>query len=583
MSILLVAASILTSLPVHCPPQGGSPVSPQTFAAYAAQNEGVDPVELRKRWPETVAEASDFTQSSRLAEVEAFLSGLEALPQGHRLSRRVFGKTTEGRQLTAVNVRAKKAGTASESVRVLINANIHGGEIEGKVAVQILLREFALGYHADLLESLDITFVPVFNADGNDRIARTNRVTQNGPEEGVGERANAAGLDLNRDFIKLETPEVRALTALVRDMAPHAFMDLHTTNGSPHGYDLTYSPSLSPNAPAALAAYMAESFFPAVRKTLAERDGIYAYDYGNFSYAPRERGSKGERGDPIAWSTYDSRPRFGTNLMGLRGTVSILSEAYSYLPYERRVLATYGFVLECLQVLAGDAERVIAFSEAAQEAAGKPGVLGVGARLDSIGDVPIRVSRYDEVTIDLDPEAEGVQGGERRVAAGPDEVRLVSMDVQSRYKAERTVPYTGSFLVLEPSDELITVLGIHLGEGALERLTPGGQGISAEVFVIEEATRSQRVFQGHREARVEGHWERLTVPRSSGALRVRASLLAAHLLHPESDDSFTTWNFFDDQIFSADAAPEATGGEAGGELRPKKPGAPRTHPVLMIR
>ncbi|MEM8712616.1 MAG: M14 family metallopeptidase [Planctomycetota bacterium] len=544
--------------------------------------------EAQKAWPLTVAESSDYTRSSTLAEVEAFLEELKTLPAASSLSFTTFGETTEGRRLHAVTVSAPRDEATPARLRVLVNANIHGGEIEGKVAVQAILREMAHGYHEELLKRVEVTFVPVFNADGNDRIARTNRVTQNGPEMGVGERANAMGLDLNRDFVKLETPEVRSLTTLVRHLDPHAFMDLHTTNGSPHGYDLTYASSLSPNAPAELASYMAESFFPAVRETLGGERGfpIHVYDYGNFEYRRREPGSRGERGDPIRWSTYDSRPRFGTNLMGLRGKVSILSEAYSYLPYERRIAATYLFVVECLRKLAADADRVRKITSSQAAAPGSTLTLGVDATLDSVGTVPVRVGRWNEVVIDLDPETEGVQQGRRRVSAGPDAVREVEMEVRSRFRAERQAPYTEFFAVLDPSEEVTQALEVHLGPatkgGALERVADARVEVAASVFVVEEAKRSQRPFQGHREVSVDGQWEERNITLPQGTLLVKSSILTAHLLHPESDDSLTTWNFFDAHLFR-DADREEGEGAAEDREDASKGGAALTHPVVLIR
>ena len=595
MSLLLNLAVL-----VAASPQAATPV---TLDAYSLSLAGEPQAAAKGRWPLTVAESSQFTKSSLLEDVEAFLTELEALPAANRLSREVFGTTAEGRALTVVTVglgNSKDGSPPGTSVtrprRVLINANIHGGEIEGKVAAQILLREFALGYHRELLEELEIAFVPVFNADGNDAIARTNRATQNGPDEGVGERANAAGLDLNRDFVKLETPEVRALTALIRETSPDAFMDLHTTNGSPHGYDLTYASSLSPNVESGLARYMEESFFPSVRKTLLERDGFHIFDYGNFGYAPRESGSRGERGDPVRWSTYDSRPRFGTNLMGLRGAVSILSEAFSYLPFERRVLVTYAFVLESLRVLARDGDPLESIIKEARSSRfsprteGAPSILpqlGVEAALESVGPGAVRVSSYAEVTVDVDPDTEGVQGMKRRVAASAASAREVSMDVQSRFRAGRSVSYGKQFLILEPSAQVLDVLGVHLGSAQLDRTRPAEGDLSVRVFIVDEATRSERVFQGHREASVRGHWETRRISCPAGALRVDANPLVAHLLHPESDDSLTTWNFFDAALFSGEEAldsaqPNRARRDSDASSTGAKAKVLRTHPVLMI-
>src|SRR5438445_259163 len=80
---------------------------------------------------------------------------------------------------------------------------------------------------------------PIYDADGNERVAKTNRPGQVGPEEGMGQRANARGLDLNRDFIKLEAPETQGLVRFLNEWNPHLFIDTHTTNGSYHRYTIT--------------------------------------------------------------------------------------------------------------------------------------------------------------------------------------------------------------------------------------------------------------------------------------------------------------------------------------------------------
>ena len=85
-----------------------------------------------------------------------------------------------------------------------------------------------------------ILLVPILNADGNEKIDPKNRPGENGPADGVGTRANAQGLDLNRDFVKLESPEVRALVKLFNAWDPALVVDCHTTNGSKHRYTLTY-------------------------------------------------------------------------------------------------------------------------------------------------------------------------------------------------------------------------------------------------------------------------------------------------------------------------------------------------------
>lgn len=489
--------------------------------------------------PLTAAEASGFRRSSRLDEVLAFVEALKELPHGDRLSTRVIGRSTEGRPIVAVT--ASLPGGPDGRAHVVVNANIHGGEIEGKVACQILLRSIALGGHLDVLERLEVTFVPVYNVDGNDAISRRERVTQNGPDGGVGRRPNGMGLDLNRDFVKCEAPETRSLMALVNELDPIAFLDLHTTNGSAHGYDLTYAPSLSPNAePGVLAA--TKALLARVRGTLEERDGVFTFDYGNFRYAPRETGSRGRRGDPVAWETYDARPRFGTNLMGVRGIVSILSEAYSYLPYERRIEVTHAFTLECLRELAKERDELVGLIGA--RAPGR--AFGVDVELGPLERLPVRVGEIGSVLVDLDPVQDGMQEGRRRLASPRAEARLVSMDVARGFRALGAEPLGEAWVLRSPTEEQLELLELHLG--APPRRLGEAVRVPVAAFLVDEVTRAERPFQGHRVVSVTGAFERLELDLPVGAAIVPSSILVAQLLHPLSDDSFTTWNLFDEEL-----------------------------------
>src|SRR5690606_7422781 len=127
---------------------------------------------------------------------------------------------------------------------------------------------------------------------------------QNGPAM-IGRRANGQGLDLNRDYVKAEAPETRASLAMFERWDPDVFVDLHTTNGSYHGYALTYSPSLSPAAGEA-ADFTRERVLPELRRRVRERRGFETFGYGNFSLRYGIDATSGY--EPEGWFTYDSRP-----------------------------------------------------------------------------------------------------------------------------------------------------------------------------------------------------------------------------------------------------------------------------------
>src|SRR5687768_7053712 len=295
--------------------------------------------------PRTRPEVTAYRETSRYADVRNFLDSLGAL--GLPLTFGSIGKTTEGRDVPFVIASRPAVATPADAKRlqrpiVYVQGNIHGGEVEGKDALLALVRDLALAPRPNALDSVILIAVPLYNADGNERLGpqSRNRADQNGPEL-VGVRANAQNFDLNRDYMKVEAPETRASLAMFNAWNPDVFVDLHTTNGSYHGYALTYASPLNPASP--MGAYTRDSIMPALQARMQSRHKFPTFDYGDFISA--DTLSKG-------WVTFDSRPRFGTNYYGLRGKIAILSEAYSHDPFEKRVKSTYAFVKETLSLVA---------------------------------------------------------------------------------------------------------------------------------------------------------------------------------------------------------------------------------------
>src|SRR5258706_240486 len=202
--------------------------------------------------PQTTAESSHYLSTSRYDDVMAFVAAIQRADANIRVE--TFATTNEGRALPLViagppGVVDPRSAKATGLPVVFIMANIHAGEVEGKEAAQMLLRDL-VSTHRKLRNDLIVLFAPIYNADGNEPISTEHRKTQHGPEHGVGVRENAQGLDLNRDYLKLESPEARGLIHnVIARWDPLLTVDLHTTNGSYHGYHPTYAPTLNPDAP----------------------------------------------------------------------------------------------------------------------------------------------------------------------------------------------------------------------------------------------------------------------------------------------------------------------------------------------
>lgn len=513
----------------------------------AASAQQAEPIRAE---PQTRAESSGFTETTRHSECIAFVDALLESPAAP-LRKFEFGKTTDGKAMVAVaagqNLGADsfeqlaRRTRSTDQLRIVINGNIHGGEVEGKEASLIILRELAQGQHADLLRQAVLVFVPDFNADGNDKINRRNRVSQNGPTGGVGARPNGQGLDLNRDFIKARSPEVQGMLGLFRSFDPHLFMDLHTTNGSEHGYHLTYAPSLAVNVDSKIDS-LTRNLLAAVRGRMQATHGFRVFDYGNF----RNRTRPHER-----WVTYDHRPRFGTNYVGLRNRLSILSEAYSYMPFETRVRTTRAFVLECLR---GAVERADAVREAcaAADARAQAGLEGFGyaSRLADPVEQAVLVGRNERKLI------EGL--GTRFMATGRHEP--VTMATQVAFTADKQLPLPkGGWLIVNPSDDVAEVLALH----GVRSVRLGSEAkVAAQVFVPRRL-RFGRKFQGVRPLSLTGEFRAesrdvtardLWVPVEQPLVRV-----AAQLLEARSEDSLATWGFFDAQTSAEPEGEEPTG------------------------
>src|SRR5262245_5451035 len=299
----------------------------------------------------TRAERTDYVETSRYDDVITFLN---TVAKGSSLVHvPAFGYTFEGRSLPLAIVgrignATPQAVRSSGRLRVYIQANIHAGEVEGKEAAQILVREIASGKHAQWMDSMVLLIAPIYNADGNERVSLTNRGPQNGPIGGMGIRANAQGLNINRDNIKLDTPEARSMVKLLNDYDPHIMIDLHTTDGSRHAYHLTWEVPNNPVVDANITKLARDEWLPAVVENIKRKDRWALHSYGDVE----------GQSTPRVWSTVEDLPRYSHNYWGIRNRFGILSETYSYLTFQDRIITDTRFLEEVLNFAHTNAARL---------------------------------------------------------------------------------------------------------------------------------------------------------------------------------------------------------------------------------
>ena len=506
--------------------------------------------------PQSVAERSGFTETSRYMDVRAFL---EALAKRHPdVHLETFGTSEEGRALPLLVIGERNPERARPPV-VLVIANIHAGEVEGKEATLHLARRILDGDLASLRNSATWLLAPIYNADGNERISLDHRTEQNGPIGGVGTRENAKGLDLNRDFVKLESSEARGLVALMTRWDPDIVVDLHTTNGSYHGYHLTYAPGLNPNTDARITTFTRDRLLATVRQAMASRHQFRIYDYGNFAHVDsleeELEGFAADDGRPKAWRTFDERPRFGTNYVGLRNRIAILSEAYSYLTFERRVKVTEAFVEEIMRFVAAhgrDIRDLTSRVDADWSKNASKTEAGVAFTLEALPNpVDVRVGAISTIP--------NPRSGKQMHAMREDVAVPTRMTVYDRFTATASRHVSREYIV-QGSPTLIDSIARALAAHGIrtDRLQSTSRH-TADVFVIDRVTHAERAFQSHRETTVTGRFERRDVDVTAGSLAIktdqRLGRLAFYLLEPESNDSLVTWNLLDAELAAGGAHP----------------------------
>jgi hypothetical protein len=479
----------------------------------------------------TRGERSGWIETSSHDDVMRFLE--VAAASSDRAHLETMGYTNEGRAIPLLVIGdvadgSPEAVRASGKLRVYLQGNIHGGEVPGKEALQMLVRELLTGATPDWTDELVLLVNPIYNADGNERVALGNRPRQHGPLGGMGQRPNAQGYDLNRDHMKLDSPEARSFVSMLNRYDPEVGVDLHTTNGTRHAYHLTYSPPLHPGAPAEVVDLLRDTAFPEIAATIRENDGWEYYYYGNASRRD---------GEP-AWATFDHRPRFNNNYVGLRNRVAILSEAYAYLTYEDRVRATYRFVEEILNWARDDADAI----RAAVEAADAP---VVGQTLPTRA-VPEPSDTM--VTILMGEVAE-----ERHPWTGAtilrrvDTVEPTSMREYGTFMASDTEVAPATYYVPPEADVILDRLLAH---GVRMRELGAPETVQGEVFLIDAVDVAANPFQGHNEVTLSGAWtaETLRLPAGTREVTLTQPLgrLAFYLLEPRSDDGLVAWGLVDD-------------------------------------
>ena len=500
-------------------------LSPAAYAAPAA------PV------LQTVAEQSGFVRTGRYDEVERLCAAFaDAYPDAVRCLN--FGTTPEGRpQLVLVATRSGVFDPVAAQARklpvILVQGGIHAGEIEGKDAGFLALRQMLDGQAAPgALDKAVLLFVPVFNVDGHERFEAWNRPNQRGPEE-MGRRSTAQNYNLNRDYMKLDAPEMRAMQALLRQWDPVLMADLHTTDGAQFRPDVAVQIEPLHAGDAELATQgqaLSDRLLGALRK-----QGVMPLPWYP-TFLRRDEPASG-----FAANVY--QPRFSTGYFQQRNRFAVLVETHSWKDYATRVRITRDFIVDLMADAGrnGDAWLSAAHAADARSArlAGQP--------------LPLDWKATDETkTIDF-PGYAYVRGTSDVSGTGfirYDERKPQTWKVPLHEHVEPSVtavvPGAGYLVPAAQAERVQPLLDLH---GIAYRRI--GHPLSKKPVLawrMSKATFASAPFEGRQMLKAEGTWKPEQADLVAGALFVPSgqplARLVVGLLEPTAPDSLLAWGQF---------------------------------------
>jgi hypothetical protein len=518
----------------------------------------------------TLFERSGGVRTPRYAETIEYCKRLAHASRWVRLTD--FGTSPQGRRLPLVILSRDglfdaARGSKTPKAVILIQSGIHAGEIDGKDASLMLMRDIAVRrtlHH--LLDSTVLLFVPIYNVDGHERFGRYNRINQNGPKE-MGWRATAQNLNLNRDYMKAEAPETRAMLRLFHAWLPDLFVDCHVTDGIDFQYDITYAVEPPPSLDAGVAEWMQTALLPPALSSV-ERAGHRMFYY----VFPRE-----DRDLAKGLNSEAATPRFSTAYCALQNRPAVLIETHMLKPYKTRVEATYHFLkglIEAVNAHPSPLRRAVLRADAwlapETDALGPtrslPLTFGLGAANSPRVFLGVR-----QVT-----EQSAVTGGVR-LRYLPDTVTMtvpfydeVTVEDSVSVPAAYFIPKEWTFVAQKLADHGIV----------LERLKRDTV-LEVESYRFTDVQFRARPYEGRQipSYKATAFVERRDLPAGTLVVRPRqrAGKVAVHLLEPRGPDSFAAWGYFNAVFEQKEYAEAYVMEEIGARLLAQDPALRRDY------
>jgi hypothetical protein len=499
----------------------------------------VRPQQEDQSW-ETVFEKSGFVST---ADYQQTMEYFQSLADNSEIAEFfTFGISPQGRELKYLVVSkdkffaAEELKAANKPLMLIING-IHSGEIEGKDASMILMREILITKEKEyLLDSINIIVVPIFSVDGHERKSKYNRINQNGPEE-MGWRTTAQNLNLNRDWMKADAPEMRAMLKLFNQNLPDFIIDTHSTNGADYQYTMTYSVEWSKNMFKQSADWLGEKFVPYLENVVDEKGFlIYPYVY-------LKNWDKGLDEGLIYWP---STPRFSSGYFALQNRPMLLVETHMLKPYKERVYSTKAVLETTMEFVFNNSTELKELNRKADKETAELFVKGKY--------LPMSFSNTDKYElVDFSGyeyywDSSAISGTQKLVYT--DRKKDFEIKYFTDVFVKDSVKVAKGYYIPPEYSFLVDRLKLH----GLSSISTEDELKEVEVtsYKFKDVKFASGPYEGRQSVTFsyDTYTEKVNIPKGSFLFLTdqRTARVLTHLLEPKSSDSFVRWGFMN-QIF----------------------------------
>ncbi len=466
-------------------------------------------------------------------------------------------------------------GSSEGKINILINNGIHPGEPEGIDASMILVKNiidiehdvkitkqkyFAQAYNetktlASILDVANIYIIPVYNVDGALRRNSSSRANQNGPEE-YGFRGNSRNLDLNRDFIKMDSRNARSFVKIYQKIKPHLFIDTHTSNGADYQHVVTYIATQKDKLQKTISEYQYKNFIPKLNSSLKK----YKFDPVPYVNAWSDIPDSG-------WAAFYESPRFATGYSTLFNAIGFTLETHMLKNYQQRVEGSYAFLLSCLEIAKNDAKVIIDLKSKADSEVETQSFFPLNWKLDSTQVNYITFKGYE-----AGYKKSEVSGMDRLYY---DKTKPFTKTVKhyETYKATTSIKKPIAYIIPYAWTEVIERLKLN---GVVFTQLANDTMMNLNVYYIDDYKTVSKPYESHYlHSNVKLHSEEQLVKLNKGDYLVYTNQASVRFiietLEPQAIDSYFNWNFFDDVLAQKEYFSDYVFEDTAAELLKKNP------------